>query len=155
MEGVKRRCQGSIPKRIRQLEGIPARAAGRSPTECKGVNVALKGAVADRYVQPLSFRAFMATEASGQFDFPVRCIAARRRRRTRTGEIPWAPVTRCEGHVVKGSVFERPEGTAIAQTNAATFAPMTSRPTLPARCGRRSVLLKSRYGWRTSAWCAS
>jgi len=85
-------------------------------TACKGVNVALKGSVADQYVQPMAFRAFLVTEASGPFDFRVRCIAAAGLP-AETGEIAWEQVTHCAGHIVNESIFERPKETADAQAS--------------------------------------
>jgi hypothetical protein len=59
-----------------RLDFIGGLAYSSIATDCKGVNVALKGSVADQYVVPLSFRAFLVTEVSSPFDFRVRCVAA-------------------------------------------------------------------------------
>jgi hypothetical protein len=104
---------GSLFFRLDFIDGL---AYSSIATECKGVNVALRGSVADQYVQPLSFRAFLVTDASRPFDFRVRCIAAAGAP-AEAGEIAWEQGTHCEGHIVNGSIFERPGATTIAQTN--------------------------------------
>lgn len=113
-----------------RLDFIDGLAFSSIATACKGVNVALKGSLADRYVQPVSFRAFLVTETSGPFDFRVRCIAAGSTP-SGTGEIRWEPVTDCEGHIVNGSIFERPNGTAIGKTSCRSLESDDASPGAP------------------------
>jgi hypothetical protein len=98
-----------------RLDFIDGLAYSSIATDCKGVNVALKSSVADEYVQPLSFRAFVVTEAPGVLDFRVRCVAAAGAPAT-TGEISWEDVPHCNGHVVNQSLFERPIKTAATES---------------------------------------
>ncbi len=121
---------GAYARLFFRLDFVDGLAYSSIATECKGVNVALKGAVADRYVQPLSFRAFVVTEAWGPFDFRVRCIAEAATP-SGTGEIPWEPVTGCEGHIVNGSIFERPRGTAIGKTICSRLESDDASPDAP------------------------
>jgi|SRR5579872_715439 len=96
------------------LNFIDGLAYSSIATDGKGVSVALKGPVADRYVVPLSFRAFLVTEVSGPFDFRVRCVA-KAGLPGADGAIRWEQVCGCDGHAVNRSIFERPKHAASTE----------------------------------------
>jgi hypothetical protein len=77
-------------------------------TDLNGVNVAIKGSVADEFVVPESFRVYRVTALTSQFDFRVQCLASAPAP-DRTGEIRWTEITNCRGHQVdQKCIFERP-----------------------------------------------
>lgn len=87
-------------------------------TSCKGVNIALKGSVADQYVKPLSFRAFRVSEAVSEFDFRVMCVASAGPPDD-DGTIAWKPIPSCDGHIVNWSIFDRPMHATSKSTGCA------------------------------------
>lgn len=90
--------------RLNFLDGI---AYSSVATDCRGVNIALKGSVADQYVQAISFRAFRVGAVASGFDFRVACVAAAGPPDA-SGNIQWKPVSRCDGHSVSWSLYDRP-----------------------------------------------
>lgn len=75
-------------------------------SELKGVNVALRAAVADKYLTPLSFRAYRVIELRSPFDMIVQCVATAPPSK-KGDNINWAEVS-CGGHHITEHVFERP-----------------------------------------------
>lgn len=75
-------------------------------SELKGVNVALRAAVVDEYLTPVSFRAYRVIELRSPFDMTVQCVATAPPSE-KDGTINWTEV-RCQGHSITKHVFERP-----------------------------------------------
>lgn len=82
-------------------------------TDLRGVNLALKGSIADQSVEPLSFRAYRVCAVTTDFDFRVACVASAGPPKE-SGTISWVPVTSCQGHAVNWSLYDRPEPAAVA-----------------------------------------
>lgn len=77
-------------------------------TDLNGVNVAIKGSVADEFVIAGSFRAYRVTQATSHFDFRVQCVASASAP-GQTGDINWVTIANCQGHQVdRTSIFKRP-----------------------------------------------
>jgi hypothetical protein len=89
--------------RLGFLDGI---AYSSVATDCRGVNLALKGSVADQFVEPVSFRAFRVTELRSAFDFRVVCAASAGPPDV-SGKISWMLVASCQGHSVNWSLYDR------------------------------------------------
>lgn len=89
--------------RLKFLDGIAYESAA---TDARGVNLALKGSVADQFVEPVSFRAYRVAETVSAFDFRVVCIASAGPPDA-TGNIGWQPVASCAGHAVNWSLYYR------------------------------------------------
>jgi hypothetical protein len=84
-------------------------------TDLNGVNVAIKGSVADEFVVPESFRAYRVTASTSQFEFTVQCVASAIAP-DHADEICWTTISNCQGHQVDPKyIFERPGSKRCAE----------------------------------------
>jgi len=99
----------SLFSRLAFLDGIAYESAA---TDRRGVNLALKGWVADEFVEPLSFRAYRVCDLTSDFDFRVACVASAGPPDA-SGKIGWTRVASCQGHAVNWSLYDRPKPAAV------------------------------------------
>lgn len=98
--------------RLDFLDGVAYESAA---TNARGVNLAIKGSVADQFVEPLSFRSFRVHEMTTDVDFRVTCVASAGPPEA-SGKIGWTPITSCQGHTVNWSLYDRPKRARTASS---------------------------------------
>jgi hypothetical protein len=97
---------GSLGSLFFAFSRIDALAYSSIATTLKGVNLAIRAPMADKYVVPLSFRAYKVREVKSVFDITVQCTGSAGAP-TSNGFIEWKELPSCPGHHIDEAVFDR------------------------------------------------